>query len=215
MKRVGCDLPNHCVRTWFFVQNVDVNYHGVVVGRRENFMRIGLNEHTHYIASTGIEGRSADPKAYVGMDAYAVAELQPGQQQYLYAHTHLNPTSEYVEGLQMYHYRQARVLRYGLEAQASYAFTRHWEAELKGEYLYAEQLSGEKKGYTLPFSTPWSVDAALKYSFEQALLRPPQLLPPHRRARTGPQLLADGGAGVLEPLPGPPPEGRETRNHFL
>jgi Putative translation initiation inhibitor, yjgF family len=95
LKRVGCDLPNHCVRTWFFVQNVDVNYHGVVVGRRENFMRIGLNEHTHYIASTGIEGRSADPKAYVGMDAYAVAELQPGQQQYLYAHTHLNPTSEY------------------------------------------------------------------------------------------------------------------------
>ena len=79
---------------------------------------------------------------------------------------YLNPTSDYVEGLQMYNYRQARVLRYGLEAQLTYAITRHWEAELKGEYLYAEQLSGEKKGYTLPFSTPWSVDAGMKYSFD-------------------------------------------------
>ncbi len=95
LRRVGCDLPNHCVRTWFFVQNVDVNYAGVVTGRRENFLGIGLNEHTHYIASTGIEGRSANPKALVRMDAYAVAELKPGQQQYLYARTHLNPTSEY------------------------------------------------------------------------------------------------------------------------
>lgn len=95
LRRVECDLPNHCVRTWFFVQNVDVNYAGVVTGRRENFLGMGLNEHTHYIASTGIEGRSADPKALVRMDAYAVAELKPGQQQYLYARTHLNPTSEY------------------------------------------------------------------------------------------------------------------------
>lgn len=95
LERVGCTLQDNCVRTWFFVQNVDVNYHGVVVGRRENFERIGLTEHTHYVASTGIEGRSADPKALVKFDAVAVSGLQPGQQQYLYARTHLNPTSEY------------------------------------------------------------------------------------------------------------------------
>ena len=64
----------------------------------------------------------------------------------------------------MYHYTQAKVLRYGLEAQLNYAFAEHWEAEAKGEYLYAEQKSGEKKGYTLPFSTPWSADFGLKYS---------------------------------------------------
>lgn len=95
LSAVKCNLPAHCVRTWFFVQNVDVNYHGVVVGRRENFARIGLTEKTHYIASTGIEGRSADPKALVKMDAYAVAGLQPNQQQYLYAPDYLNPTHEY------------------------------------------------------------------------------------------------------------------------
>jgi iron complex outermembrane receptor protein len=79
---------------------------------------------------------------------------------------YLSPTAQYVEGLQLYHYTQARVLRYGVEAQATWAIDSHWEAELKGEYLYAEQLSGEKKGYTLPFSTPWSVDAGVKYSFQ-------------------------------------------------
>ena len=79
---------------------------------------------------------------------------------------YLNPTAQYVEGLQLYHYTQARVLRYGVEAQATWVINRHWESELKGEYLYAEQLSGQKKGYTLPFSTPWSVDADVKYSFQ-------------------------------------------------
>ena len=79
---------------------------------------------------------------------------------------YLTPTSRYVEGVQLYHYTQARVLRFGVEAQVTYALSRHWEAELQGEYLYAEQKSGEKKGYTLPFSTPWSSDAGLKYTFD-------------------------------------------------
>ena len=79
---------------------------------------------------------------------------------------YLNPTSQYVEGLQLYHYTQARVLRYGVEAQVNWMITDHWDAELKGEYLKAEQQSGQKKGYTLPFSTPWSADAGIKYSFD-------------------------------------------------
>ena len=79
---------------------------------------------------------------------------------------YLTPTAQYVEGLQLYHYTQAQVLRFGVEAQMTYALSRHWEAEVQGEYLYAEQKSGEKKGYTLPFSTPWSADAGLKYTFD-------------------------------------------------
>ena len=79
---------------------------------------------------------------------------------------YMNPTPDYVEGLQLYNYAQSRVFRWGFEAQVDYAISSHWEAQLKGEYLYAEQLSGEKKGYTLPFSTPWSVDAGMKYLFD-------------------------------------------------
>ena len=90
-----CTLASDCIRTWFFVQNVDVNYAGVVKARKEVFVTQGLTEKTHYIASTGIEGRHADPDILVQMDSYAVRGLQPDQIQYLYAPTHLNPTYEY------------------------------------------------------------------------------------------------------------------------
>lgn len=91
----GCKLADNCVRTWFFVQNVDVNYPGVVKARNEVFATQNLTEKTHYIASTGIGGRHADPKVLVQMDTYAVSGLKPGQMGYLYARTHLNPTYEY------------------------------------------------------------------------------------------------------------------------
>lgn len=79
---------------------------------------------------------------------------------------YLSPTAEYMEGLQLYVYTQARVLRYGVEAQATCNVTRHWQAHIQGEYLYARQKSGSKKGYTLPFSTPWSIDTDIKYRFD-------------------------------------------------
>lgn len=91
----GCKLADNCIRTWFFVQNVDVNYAGVVKARNEVFVTQNLTEKTHYIASTGIGGRHADPKVLVQMDTYAVEGLQPGQVHFLYAPTHLNPTYEY------------------------------------------------------------------------------------------------------------------------
>lgn len=90
-----CSLAAHCLRTWFFVQNVDVNYASVVKARKEAFITQNLTEKTHYIASTGIEGRHADPQVLVQMDTYAVQGLQPEQIRYLYAPTHLNPTYEY------------------------------------------------------------------------------------------------------------------------
>ena len=78
---------------------------------------------------------------------------------------YLNPTPDYIEGMQLYNYTQARVWRWGAEAQVTYSFCRFMEASVKGEYLYARQLSGSKKGYTLPFSTPWSADMELRYKF--------------------------------------------------
>ena len=91
----GCKLSENCVRTWFFVQNVDVNYAGVVKARNEVFVTQNLVPETHFIASTGIAGRHANPKVLVQLDTYAVKGLKPGQMKYLYAPTHLNPTYEY------------------------------------------------------------------------------------------------------------------------
>ena len=91
----GCNLAENCIRTWLFVQNVDVNYAGVVKARNEVFVTQNLTDKTHFIASTGIAGRHANPKVFVQMDAYAVDGLQKEQIHYLYAPTHLNPTYEY------------------------------------------------------------------------------------------------------------------------
>ncbi len=91
----GCSLAENCIRTWLFVQNVDVNYPGVVKARKEVFATQGLTEDTHYIASTGIEGRYQDANVYVTMDAYAVKGIDPAQIRYLYAPEHLNRTFEY------------------------------------------------------------------------------------------------------------------------
>lgn len=91
----GCSLYNNCIRTWFFVQNVDVNYAGVVKARKEVFVTQNLTEKTHYIASTGIEGRHALPEVTVQMDTYAVKGIEESQIKYLYGSTHLNPTYEY------------------------------------------------------------------------------------------------------------------------
>lgn len=77
---------------------------------------------------------------------------------------YLNPTADYVEGLQMYYYTQSKVIRYGFEAELTYKLTRHFSFDVNGEYLYAEQLSGDKEGYTLPFTPPWSANIGLRYN---------------------------------------------------
>jgi enamine deaminase RidA (YjgF/YER057c/UK114 family) len=91
----GCTIKRDCIRTWFCVRDVDVNYQGIVKARRENFIQHGLTKDTHYIASTGIEGSNANPQVKVLMDAYAIRGLDEGQIRFLYAKDNLNPTYEY------------------------------------------------------------------------------------------------------------------------
>lgn len=90
-----CSLKEDCIRTWLFVRDIDVNYTGVVKARKDFFREQGLTEQTHYIASTGIEGRTTHAHSCVALDAYAVSGLRREQIQYLKALTHLNPTWEY------------------------------------------------------------------------------------------------------------------------
>jgi iron complex outermembrane recepter protein len=79
---------------------------------------------------------------------------------YFSNYIYLNPTANhdyyYGAGNQVFQYAQSRVMRYGGEIQLKYRIFKTLHAELLGEYLYARQLSGDKKGYTLPFSPPAS-----------------------------------------------------------
>ncbi|MCQ2130440.1 MAG: Rid family hydrolase [Bacteroidales bacterium] len=86
-------ISDNCVRTWFFVDDIDRNYSGVVVGRRENFEEQGMTKDTHYLASTGICGGAVVQDTIVQMDALAIkGEFS---QHYLYAPANFNPTHEY------------------------------------------------------------------------------------------------------------------------
>ena len=90
-----CTLADNCIRTWLFVNDIDLNYGGVVRARNQVFFTQGLTVNTHFIASTGIGGRQQDPNVLAQMDNYAIAGVRPEQVHYLYAPTHLNRTSDY------------------------------------------------------------------------------------------------------------------------
>ncbi len=95
LKKQGMTMLNDCIRTWFYLQNIDVNYQGMVLARNKNFAENGLTKDTHFITSTGIGGRMGSPESIVRLDSYSVKGLQPEQNKFLYAKSHLNPTYEY------------------------------------------------------------------------------------------------------------------------
>lgn len=80
---------------------------------------------------------------------------------YFSNYIYLNPTPQhdylYGAGNQVFEYTQSKVLRYGGEVQAQWKIMPVLTAEVLGEYVYSRQLSGAKKGFTLPFSPPPSV----------------------------------------------------------
>lgn len=88
-------LAENCIRTWIYVRDIDNNYAGMVKARNRVFDEHNLTKDTHFIASTGIEGRYADPSVLVLMDAYTIGGIEAEQIKYLRALSHLNPTHEY------------------------------------------------------------------------------------------------------------------------
>ena len=90
-----CTLADNCIRTWLFVNDIDLNYGGVVRARNQVFFTQGLTPQTHFIASTGIGGRQQDANVLAQMDNYAVKGITSEQIHHLYASTHLNRTSDY------------------------------------------------------------------------------------------------------------------------
>ncbi len=95
LSKHNCRLKDNCIRTWISAQGVDIHYKKMVEARTAYFNRENLTPETHYIASTGIEGKHLNPHSLVLMDAYAIAGVRKEQIKYLHGLTHLNPTYEY------------------------------------------------------------------------------------------------------------------------
>lgn len=83
---------------------------------------------------------------------------------------YLNPTSEhdrlYGNGNQVYRYTQSKVIRMGGELHAHYQPLPYLRMGLIGEYIYSEQISGQKQGFTLPFSPPASLLLNMRFMQE-------------------------------------------------
>ena len=81
--------------------------------------------------------------------AESVFELFP---QYIY----LNPTSQhdiyYCARQSGFEYEQSKVMRYVVNCKCV-IIPENVSGEILAEYLYSEQLSGSKKGYTFPLSS--------------------------------------------------------------
>lgn len=95
LENEGASLSRDVVRTWVYVADIDVDYGAMVEARRELFAAHGLTPDTHTIASTGIGGRCGPAAVRVGLDAYAITGLQPGQIRFLSAPCHLGPAAAY------------------------------------------------------------------------------------------------------------------------
>ena len=95
LKAEGLNLKDHCVRTWIYVRDIDTNYDGVVKARNDVFRQHGLTVDTHFIASTGIGGRSLGRNVCVAIDFLTARSVRPDDKLYLKALDHLNPTHEY------------------------------------------------------------------------------------------------------------------------
>lgn len=79
---------------------------------------------------------------------------------------YLNPTAKYYEAQQIYNYSQSKVFRTGGEVFVNYEMNKHWKMSADLEYVFSQQLSGAKEGYTLPFSPPMRANVALQYKLK-------------------------------------------------
>jgi len=80
---------------------------------------------------------------------------------------YLNPGFEhdrlYGNGNQIFNYTQSEVFRFGGEVHAHYDILQQLKTGIILNYIFSEQLSGDKKGFSLPFSPPASALFNLKY----------------------------------------------------
>ena len=95
LEQQGLSLKEHCVRTWIYVADIDVNYEGMVNARNDIFRQYGLTADTHFIASTGIGGYSSVRNASVAIDFLTYPKIKEQDKTYLKALDHLSATHEY------------------------------------------------------------------------------------------------------------------------
>lgn len=89
---------------------------------------------------------------------------------YIYLNPGFKHDRLYGNGNQVFNYTQSKVLRLGGELHSHYDIIPQLKTGLILNYIWSQQLSGSKKGFTLPFSPPASALFNLKYLPQQVSL---------------------------------------------
>ncbi len=136
LRKNNATLESNTIRTWIYVRDIDQNYDQMVRKRKEIFTEEGMTEDTHYIASTGIEGRPLLKDSHISMDALSIFGIQKEQIEYINAFEYLNSTSDYGVTFE----RATKVLfgdrnHYYISGTAS--------IDKKGDVLYPEDVIGQ------------------------------------------------------------------------
>ena len=88
-------IKDSVLRTWIYAPNVDADYPEIVKARKEIFNSINLTKDTHYIASTGIQGKSSKQSARVFMDVWSLKGIDSKNVRYIQAPEYMCPTDNY------------------------------------------------------------------------------------------------------------------------
>ncbi|MBF0443461.1 MAG: hypothetical protein HQK54_16255, partial [Oligoflexales bacterium] len=88
-------ISDSVLRTWIYLGNIEADYTAMVKARREIFEKINLIGETHYISSTGIEGKTHKKGSAISMDAWAAASTQKNSVRYIEAPEYMCPAHFY------------------------------------------------------------------------------------------------------------------------
>ncbi|MXN93238.1 TonB-dependent receptor [Flavobacterium sp. Sd200] len=159
---------NYNLESWSFKANVGQSFRMPIV---KELASNGVNYHqfSYELGNADLDAEKSyqlDLGASWQKNGFEV-EVSPFLN-YFPNYIYLNPTPNYDfaygAGNQIFNYTQSRVLRYGGEVKANYTFYSHYTVGVVGEYVYSEQKSGPKKGFTLPFSPPASALFSFNYN---------------------------------------------------
>ncbi|HEY9059705.1 MAG TPA: Rid family hydrolase [Pseudobacteroides sp.] len=92
---LGGNIKDNVLRTWIYVRDIDNNYSGMAKCRNKWFESEDMTKDTHYIASTGIEGKSVLPSTLVQLSYISSIGLNNEQVVFMSAPDYMNPTHEY------------------------------------------------------------------------------------------------------------------------
>lgn len=95
LEHINLNIKDNCIRTWLYIRDIDKMYMDVVEERKALFKENRLTENTHYITSTGIEGKTDSLAKDLCVDFYTIKGIDTNQIKHLQATDYLNPTYEY------------------------------------------------------------------------------------------------------------------------